>query len=71
MGFEKQQRVGKHAYAMGRKFVSKDEESGCQGCAAQQLALGLSGNMDKALVRYRAKLCSQLPECKGVIWEEE
>lgn len=62
----KQQKVGKTAYAVGRKFISTDEIRGCDGCVAKPC----TANEDKTVRRYRAMICSSLPDCGGVIWEE-
>ena len=62
----KQQKVGKTVYAVGRKFVSVEEKHGCEGCAGKPCPV----NEDKALRKFRATLCTSLPDCGGVIWEE-
>ena len=67
MNVIKQQRVGKLAYAVGRKFkaVEQCSEHGCESCVAQHTQGG-----DKTLTKYKAMLCQQLPDCVGVYWEE-
>jgi len=62
------QRVGKIAYAVGKKFISVEEQNNkhrCVGCVA-----AYDPNADKTLAKFKAQLCSQLPNCGGVIWEE-
>ena len=66
MKANKQQKVGKTAYDVGRKFVSVEETHGCDGYAGKPCPV----NEDKELRKFRATLCTSLPDCGGVIWEE-
>lgn len=65
MNVVKQQRVGKVAYAVGRKFIAVEETHACDGCVAR-----CQQGVDKTLVKYKSMLCQQLPDCGGIIWEE-